>query len=73
MYEQLMERVATEENCQLALQAVKRNHGAAGIDRMTTDQLEEVRVRVFRQILPCKNGWVQPPDAENRTSGGVGG
>jgi group II intron reverse transcriptase/maturase len=41
MYENLMEAVVTEENCKLALQAVKRNKGAAGIDRMTTDQLEE--------------------------------
>jgi hypothetical protein len=28
----------------------------------------------FHHILPrAKGGWVQPPDAENRTSGGVGG
>ena len=31
-----METVVTDENCRLALQAVKRNKGAAGIDRMTT-------------------------------------
>lgn len=41
MYEQLMEAVVEEENCRKALKAVKRNRGAAGIDRMTTDQLEE--------------------------------
>jgi RNA-directed DNA polymerase len=40
MYENLMEAVVAEENYQLALAAVKRNHGAAGIDRMTTAQLE---------------------------------
>ena len=39
MYETLMETVVTDENCKLALQAVKRNGGAAGIDRMTTEQL----------------------------------
>jgi group II intron reverse transcriptase/maturase len=40
MYENLMEAVVTEENCALALAAVKRNKGAAGIDRMTTKELE---------------------------------
>jgi group II intron reverse transcriptase/maturase len=40
MYEKLMEAVVGDENYQLALGAVKRNRGAAGIDRMTTAQLE---------------------------------
>src|SRR5271170_2626154 len=40
MYESLMEEVVTDENCALALAAVKRNKGAAGIDRMTTGELE---------------------------------
>jgi len=40
MYETLMEAAVTDENYQLALRAVKRNQGAAGIDRMTTAQLE---------------------------------
>jgi len=40
MYETLMETVVTDENYAQALGAVKRNHGAAGIDRMTTTQLE---------------------------------
>jgi RNA-directed DNA polymerase len=40
MYENLMEEAVTDENCKLALQAVKRNQGAAGIDRMTTEELE---------------------------------
>jgi RNA-directed DNA polymerase len=41
MYENLMEEVVTDESCALALAAVKRNKGAAGIDRMTTGELEE--------------------------------
>ena len=41
MYENLMEAAVTDENCAQALQAVKRNKGAAGIDRMTTAELEE--------------------------------
>jgi len=40
MYENLMEAAVTDGNCQLALKAVKRNKGAAGIDRMTTAELE---------------------------------
>jgi len=35
-----MDEVVTDENCALALAAVKRNKGAAGIDRMTTKELE---------------------------------
>jgi group II intron reverse transcriptase/maturase len=40
MYETLMEQAVADENYQLALEAVKRNKGAAGIDRMTTAQLD---------------------------------
>lgn len=40
MYETLMEAVVADGNCAQALAAVKRNQGAAGIDRMTTAQLE---------------------------------
>jgi group II intron reverse transcriptase/maturase len=40
MYEHLMEQVVAEENCRRALEAVKRNRGAAGIDRMPTSELE---------------------------------
>jgi RNA-directed DNA polymerase len=40
MYEKLMETVVADENYRLALGAVKRNQGAAGMDRMTTAQLE---------------------------------
>jgi retron-type reverse transcriptase len=35
-----MEVVVADENCQLALEAVVGNQGAAGIDRMTTAELE---------------------------------
>ena len=36
-----MEAAVTDENCALALAAVKRNKGAAGIDRMQTTELEK--------------------------------
>jgi len=41
MYESLMEQVVSRENATAAWQAVKRNGGAAGIDRMTTGQLRD--------------------------------
>jgi hypothetical protein len=40
MYENLMEAAVTDENCRQALKAVKSNEGAAGIDRMTTAELD---------------------------------
>ena len=40
MYETMMEEAVADGNYQLALDAVKRNKGSAGIDRMTTAQLE---------------------------------
>jgi group II intron reverse transcriptase/maturase len=40
MYETLMEAAVTDENYAQAVVAVKRNQGAAGIDRMSTAQLE---------------------------------
>jgi len=40
MYENLMEAAVADGNYQLALEAVKRNRGAAGIDRMSTAELE---------------------------------
>ena len=35
-----MEEVVTDENCRRALEAVKRNRGAAGIDQIKTTELE---------------------------------
>ena len=36
-----MEAAVEDENSRQALKAVKRNDGSAGIDRMTTEELEE--------------------------------
>ncbi len=41
MYEELMEEAVSEGNFRRALQAVKSNRGAAGIDGMKTTELEE--------------------------------
>ncbi len=40
MYEELMDDAVREENCERALKAVIRNKGAAGIDRMSVEELE---------------------------------
>jgi RNA-directed DNA polymerase len=40
MYENLMEEVVEEENRNKAMEAVKRNQGAPGIDHMKTTELE---------------------------------
>jgi group II intron reverse transcriptase/maturase len=40
MYENLMDEAVRDENCETALAAVKRNQGAAGIDRMRVSELE---------------------------------
>lgn len=39
MYEELMEQVVEQANAEAAWKAVKRNHGAPGIDGMTTSEL----------------------------------
>ena len=41
MHEQMMDEVVSEENLARALRAVVRNKGAAGIDKMTTEELQE--------------------------------
>ena len=41
MYEELMEQVVSPENATAAWKAVKRNHGAPGIDGMTVEQLRD--------------------------------
>ena len=38
---ELIDRILREENIEAAIHAVKSNRGAAGIDRMTVDALEE--------------------------------
>ena len=53
MYERLMEAAVEDENSQQALRAVKRNDGSAGIDRMTTKELEE-HLEANWEILKAK-------------------
>jgi RNA-directed DNA polymerase len=53
MYESLMEQVVSRENATAAWLAVKRNGGAAGIDRMTTGQLRD-HIRAHWESLQAK-------------------
>lgn len=53
MYESLMEAAVADGNYAAALGAVKRNKGAAGIDRMSTSQLES-HLKANWQILKDK-------------------
>jgi group II intron reverse transcriptase/maturase len=53
MYESLMEQVVSRENATAAWLAVKRNGGAAGIDRMTTGQLRD-HLRAHWESLQAK-------------------
>ena len=53
MYEQLMEQVVNRDNATAAWLAVKRNGGAAGIDRMTTGQLRD-HIRAHWESIQAK-------------------
>lgn len=50
MYEELMEEVVGESNVGRALRAVKRNRGAAGIDKMESTELEGHLKRHWEKI-----------------------
>jgi group II intron reverse transcriptase/maturase len=80
MYEQLMELVVEPRNARAALEAVKGNHGAAGIDGMTTDQLgphlkaywEIVREKLLKgkwTPSPLRRVEIPKPDGGIRTLG----
>jgi RNA-directed DNA polymerase len=80
MYEKLMEEAVTEENCRLALAAVKRNQGAAGIDRMRTTELEshlqahwaKIRVKLLNGTYvptPVRRVEIPKPSGGIRTLG----
>lgn len=46
-----MEAVVSRENMLLALRAVERNQGAAGVDGMTTGQLRQQWEQTKEQLL----------------------
>ena len=75
MYERRMEEVVREENRAQALQAVTRNRGAAGIDRMKTTELEshleahwdKIRAKLLAGTwVPSPGRRVEIPKAERR-------
>lgn len=80
MYENLMDEVVGEENCRVALNAVKRNKGAAGIDHMTTDKLEshlqahweKIRAKLLNGTYvptPVRRVEIPKPNGGTRTLG----
>jgi len=80
MYEELMEEVVSEVNVRKALAAVKRNRGAAGIDRMKTTQLEEhlerhwskIRAKILAKtyvVTPVKQVEIPKPNGGVRKLG----
>jgi retron-type reverse transcriptase len=80
MYETLMEEAVTDEKCRQALRAVKRNHGAPGIDRMSAVQLEphlEANWQILKDKLlkgtyiptPVKRVEIPKPSGGTRTLG----
>jgi len=80
MYEELMEEVVTDGNVSRALAAVKRNRGAAGIDRMTTTELEghlqrhwpKIRARLLAgtyAVTPVRGAEIPKPDGGVRRLG----
>jgi group II intron reverse transcriptase/maturase len=80
MYEELMEKVVSDGNVGKALRAVVGNKGAAGIDRMRTDQLEEHLERHWPRIRakllegsyapsPVKESIIRKPGGGERKLG----
>lgn len=80
MYEEVMEEVVTDGNVSRALAAVKRNRGAAGIDRMTTTELEghlqrhwpKIRARLLAgtyAVTPVRRAEIPKPDGGVRRLG----
>jgi group II intron reverse transcriptase/maturase len=80
MYENLMDEAVRKENCEAALAAVKRNRGAAGIDRMRVEELEEhlrrhwpkIRARLLAGTYvpsPVKRVTIPKPNGGERELG----
>jgi hypothetical protein len=63
MYENLMEEVVRDENRARALEAVKRNQGAPGIDQMQTTELESHLQAHWEKIRAklLAGAWVPSP------------
>lgn len=76
----LMEKIVSDENAELALLAVERNSGAAGIDGMRTEQLrphlEKHWLTIRRKLLegsyvpsPVKRVWIPKGNGGKRPLG----
>jgi len=76
----LMEKIVSDENAALALLAVEKNGGAAGIDGMGTEQLRSLLEKhwptIRRKLLegtyvpsPVKRVWLPKPNGGRRPLG----
>ena len=70
---ELMEKILSEENLQIAIKKVKQNKGAPGADRMTVQEVEDwfdqYRDEVICKIknkqyrpMPVKRVYIPKPD-----------
>lgn len=76
----LMEIILSDENLEEALRQVKRNRGAAGIDKMTVDEIdsyflehvEEIRKQILEKKYkpqPVKRVYIPKPNGKKRPLG----
>ena len=77
---ELIEKILSEENLKMAVKKVKQNKGAAGVDKMTVQEVEEwfeqYREKVIGQILnktyqpkPVKRVYIPKPNGKKRPLG----
>lgn len=74
---ELMEKILSNENLQIAIKKVKQNKGAPGVDRMTVEEVEDwfnqYRDEVIHQIMnkqyrpmPVKRAYIPKPNGRQR-------
>ena len=64
-YPSLMEQVVRRQNIDYAVQAVKRNKGAAGIDNMTVNEIE---AHIDKYFVPLREKLLNGTYNHNRSS-----
>lgn len=76
----LMEKILSEENLKMAIQKVKKNKGAPGVDKMTVQEIEQwfeqYQDEVITQIMnkqyrpmPVKRVYIPKPNGKKRPLG----
>ena len=76
----LMEKILSEENLQKAIQKVKQNKGASGVDKMTVQEIEywfeqyqeELISKIMKKQyrpMPVKRVYIPKPNGKQRPLG----